>query len=412
MLLRFKVKNYKSLYREQQFSMVPLKSKAGESALPVALIYGPNASGKSNLVSALSFMFSALREPDFRDASSSGPEVPRFRLAASSRYETSTFEVDVRIDGVRYNYGFVVEEDRFVEEWLYAFPHHRRVVYFEKRRREKIQFGDKLRGKLAEIEKYPSWGRLYLPIAGAFGNQQLEPIWRYFADTKMLDEIWMTPTAISRFLAESGAVNARTIDFLTKMNTGVFGQRLRSNGGPSGSPETPAEIIDTNSIFRDGVPWIELGHRNDKGEIVYFSPSMESSGTARLLLLLDRVFEVLDRGQLLIIDEIDLSLHTRACEAIFQLFTDPEINTKGAQLIATTHDTNLICSPQLGRDQIWFAEKDATGATEIYPLSDFKVRENDNFERGYLRGRFGALPFAGDPSELFRSMRVDNDETV
>jgi AAA15 family ATPase/GTPase len=115
---------------------------------------------------------------------------------------------------------------------------------------------------------------------------------------------------------------------------------------------------------------------------------------------------------LLIVDEIDMSLHTRACEAIFQLFTDPRINTQGAQIIATTHDTNLICSPQLGRDQIWFAEKNANGATEIYPLSDFKVRENDNFERGYLRGRFGALPFAGDPAELFGSMRVNDDEKV
>lgn len=158
--------------------------------------------------------------------------------------------------------------------------------------------------------------------------------------------------------------------------------------------------------------WLELGHAAETEKSVFFDPALESSGTGRLLLLLDRAFSSLDRGSLLIVDEIDLSLHSLACLAIVQLFNVPEINTKGAQLIATTHDTNLICSPQLGRDQIWFAEKDATGATEIYPLSDFKVRENDNFERGYLRGRFGALPFAGDPSELFRSLRVDNDETV
>lgn len=158
--------------------------------------------------------------------------------------------------------------------------------------------------------------------------------------------------------------------------------------------------------------WLELGHSADTDQPVYFDPSLESSGTGRLLLLLDRAFTCLEKGSLLVVDEIDLSLHSLACLAFVQLFNDPLINLKGAQLIATTHDTNLICSPQLGRDQIWFAEKNASGATEIYPLSDFKVREGDNFERGYLRGRFGALPFAGDPAELFQSMRIDDGETV
>ena len=127
----------------------------------------------------------------------------------------------------------------------------------------------------------------------------------------------------------------------------------------------------------------------------------ESAGTRRLLQILYDCFHALDNGTLLVIDEIDVSLHTQACEAILYLFSEPKINTKGAQLIATTHDTNLLRSPYLRRDQIWLTEKNAGGATELYSLADIKTRGEDNFELGYLQGRYGAVPFTGPVSDLF-----------
>ena len=117
--------------------------------------------------------------------------------------------------------------------------------------------------------------------------------------------------------------------------------------------------------------------------------------------MLRNCFNALDNGTLLVIDEIDVSLHTQVCEAILYLFGDPKINTKGAQLIATTHDTNLLRSPYLRRDQIWLTEKNAGGATELYSLADIKTRGEDNFELGYLQGRYGAVPFTGPVSDLF-----------
>ncbi|CAA7626442.1 conserved hypothetical protein [Magnetospirillum sp. UT-4] len=129
---------------------------------------------------------------------------------------------------------------------------------------------------------------------------------------------------------------------------------------------------------------------------------MESDGTRRLLVILQAAFNALDTGGLLIVDELSSSLHTKAAEAILALFCDRATNPKGAQIIATTHDTNLLRSEWLRRDQVWFTEKDEGGATHLYPLSDFRTRPGDNFEKGYLQGRYGAIPFAGDVRSLLQ----------
>ncbi len=145
---------------------------------------------------------------------------------------------------------------------------------------------------------------------------------------------------------------------------------------------------------------IEFAHRGLTGEPIYLGLNRESAGTRRLLILLSRAFQALDRGAPMVIDELDLSLHTQACEAVLALFSSPKTNPKGAQLIATTHDTNLLRSTLLRRDQIWFTDKDEEGATHLYPLTDIRTRKGDNIEKGYLQGRYGAIPFAGPISDL------------
>jgi AAA15 family ATPase/GTPase len=117
--------------------------------------------------------------------------------------------------------------------------------------------------------------------------------------------------------------------------------------------------------------------------------------------LVSSVYKALDQGSLIVVDELDASLHTRVCEAVVELFSNPKTNPNGAQLIATTHDTNLMRSPILRRDQIWFTEKDQKGATHFFPLSDVQSRKTDNIEKGYLQGRFEAIPFAGSVTALF-----------
>ena len=142
----------------------------------------------------------------------------------------------------------------------------------------------------------------------------------------------------------------------------------------------------------DELQLVELAHMGIDGNQYYFKPEDESGGTRRLLMILNPIFNALDHGTLVLIDELDAGLHTQVAEAIFAMFADPEWNPKGAQLVATTHDTNLLQTSALRRDQIWFTEKDAEGASQVYPLTDFRTRKRDDLENAYLEGRYGAVP--------------------
>jgi AAA15 family ATPase/GTPase len=127
----------------------------------------------------------------------------------------------------------------------------------------------------------------------------------------------------------------------------------------------------------------------------------ESRGTLRALELALDVFDVLETGGLLVVDELEASLHTLLSRKFLSLFASEETNPNQAQMICTTHDTNLLCSEFLRRDQIWFTEKDRFGQTHLYPLTTIRTRNTDNLEKGYLQGRFGAVPFFGTISKLF-----------
>ncbi len=132
--------------------------------------------------------------------------------------------------------------------------------------------------------------------------------------------------------------------------------------------------------------------------------SKESSGTIELIASLPTIFEALSSGKPHIIDEFGSRLHTRAAEMILSLFNNKETNPKGAQLIVATHDTNLLNAKALRRDQVWFTEKDEGGATHLYPLTDIETRKGDNLEKGYLQGRYGAIPFAGSISDFKKTL--------
>ena len=201
--------------------------------------------------------------------------------------------------------------------------------------------------------------------------------------------------AVSARLREAGP-DPRIFTFLENIDTGVIGFRERVsefaeelakslNRAMGDSERTDASSIDVKNI-------IELAHRSVTGERVYFDLDMESSGTRRLLIMLSEVFRALDEGSPTLIDELDSSLHTHASEAVVNLFCSPEINRNGAQLIATTHDTNLMKPSLLRRDQSWLIEKTTDGATELFPLTEFRTRAGDDIEKGYLQGRFGAVP--------------------
>jgi hypothetical protein len=194
----------------------------------------------------------------------------------------------------------------------------------------------------------------------------------------------------------------KVIDLLTALGTGAVAYRKRKIAL---SPNATELFSDLNAIFKkhskgkitapemDFSGRFELGHKGADGKNVYFDLGDESDGTRRLLILLEEVFTSLELGSVLAVDELNASLHTQACEKIISLFSNSNTNTKGAQLIATTHDTNLLISPHVRRDEVWFMEQQTDGSTELFPLTDIRTRKGDNIERGYLQGRYGAVPF-------------------
>ncbi len=381
MLLRFSVSNHLSIRDSQEllFTASSLKDPSdglidcaaapNGSVVPAVVLYGANASGKSTLLDAITVMrHMVLRSHTEGDP---GGGVPRhaFRLDIESSRRPSRFEIDFVLHGVRHHYGFEANDREFLSEWLYAFPKsHRRSLFV--RDHDDYRFGRYLKGRNSVIAGLTRPNSLYVSAAAQNGHEQLSEVFDYFLSVHGFMGAGVAGPEASAWLVNED-VDSRVIDFLRKIDTGICDYRRRE---------------------RDLQVTVELGHRSREGKPAYLELDMESAGTRRLLSVLSLVYRALDKGTPLAIDELDASLHTLAGAEVLKLFCSPETNPKGAQLIATTHDTNLMDASVLRRDQLWFTAKDADGATHLYPLTDIRTRGGDNFERGYLQGRYGAVP--------------------
>lgn len=224
-------------------------------------------------------------------------------------------------------------------------------------------------------------------------------IFKYFQDLIVGPNI----APLSTSLAKIKRIDPRIIRFLTLIGTGIVDVSIKKKQITPKVLEMQKALKDVFQKFAGGdVEFpndeddkerleLKLGHKSS-GKIKYLDLSQESSGTIHLLNILSPIFDALDHGKVIVIDELDESLHTQAVEAVISLFSDPIINKMGAQLICTVHDTNILDSKCLRRDQIWFVEKSIEGKSHLYPLSDIKIRKQDSRERGYKQGRFGAVP--------------------
>jgi AAA15 family ATPase/GTPase len=421
MLLRFGVTNHRSLRDAQELSLVAsalddspaglIESRhaPGHKLLPVLAIYGANASGKTNLVSAIRWMRATVLYSHSRGEPDGPIGRTPFALDASSGGCPSRFEVDFVLEDVRYHYGFEATNVAFTSEWLFAFPNDRRQALFE-RDGMNFRFGRHLKGRNQIISELTRPNSLFLSAAAQNGHEELTKISRFFL-TIATDELGEHELAQN---LTDGAMDSRVIKFLKSAGTGVIDYRLKD-------VEVSKKVREfqdgLNTLMKgfikgqiEGLNWdaktalLQLAHQGADGGPVYFDLQQESEGTRRLLKLLIPAFRALDAGSVMVVDELDASLHTQACDLVVALFSSPATNPKGAQLIATTHDTNLLQSSYLRRDQVWLAEKDPGGATHLYPLTDFRTRKTDNLERGYLEGRYGAIPFAGQPSDILATL--------
>lgn len=423
MLIRFAVENHLSIRDRQELSMVAAAVQDEGADLikvndlklvPVALLYGANASGKSNFVSALGFLKGAVGLSHAQAKPKSKVPLSPFRLDRKSKSLPTKIDVDFLLDNVRYHYGFVAATEGFVEEWLYAFPSGKKQVWFYRDSSKRpIQFGKNLKGSLKTIEGLTRPNSLFLSAAAQNAHKQLTPIFDYLSSFSLSYKIENRSMDAAAAFSD-GLIDERIVQFLQQADTGVVAHRFDDLFSES-DVNTKGFMTDLLSVFKKHSPEgsefppeideveikkISLGHKTAAKRPEFLDLRLESAGTLRLLVLLRPIFEALDQGSLVVVDELDASLHTYLTEKIVMLFNSRETNPRGAQLIATTHDTNLLCAGCIRRDEIWFVEKDSAGASNLYPLTDIRTRATDNLEKGYLQGRFGAVPFRG-PLNLF-----------
>jgi uncharacterized protein len=415
MLIRFRVENHRSIRNEQELSLVASSlSEHTESLvhaerydfdlLRVAAVYGANASGKSTLLDALGFMKTAVIESHRQWVPDGGiPRTP-FAFGDEPVNAPSLFAVDLLLDGIRYEYGFVLDSSRILEEWLYAYPKGRRQEWFTRdaARDQEFAFSRLLQGENRAISNLTRPNSLFLSAAAQNNHPMLAPLYRWFVnEILVLDEK-------TRAVAEMTVLQFCMHDWIREAVQELLASADLGIASVEMIEEDPSNSV-SRSDFRNNDPVLHLlfprvaagvqfRHRSDStNEEIVLPFDQESQGTRAMFVLAGLVVGMLRSGAVLVVDELDRSLHPHLALKIVALFNDSQTNPKGAQLIFNTHDTNLLDTSIIRRDQIWFTEKGDDGATRLFPLTDFRARKYENIERGYLQGRYGAVPAVRTP---------------
>jgi uncharacterized protein len=417
MLLRFSVSNYLSLRREVTLLLAAGVNKellhvvrktpyVRHGVIPVAVIYGANAAGKSNVLSAIARM-RLLVLNSFADGEEDSklPHSP-FALDESSRSAPTRFLIDFVLEGIRYQYGFAYTLNRIEAEWLYSFPRRARQVLFERRfdeSRSQFKFGRSLLGANKNIQALTRANTLYLSAAAKAGHTLLSRIHSYFRDS-LIVRMNLQPRpeqVVGDDLSAAPELVKELTRYLSWADTGISDIKLGSKELPENLRKTIGSFFDLMKADHPGaeynvpeqMPTVNLGHAGSGGKIYYLDFGDESLGTRYLMTIVIPLLRAIKEGGVLVLDEITTGLHTSLARRLVELFQSPQFNTKGAQLIFSTHDTNILVPGLLRRDQIWFAEKAEDGETSLFPLTDFQTKNSDNIEKGYLSGRFGAVPY-------------------
>lgn len=414
MLVAFNVGNFKSIKEEQTFSMVKsagmeksqdnvidtisLDGSPSLSLLKSVALYGPNASGKSTLVDALAAMRRIVMTSATNQVGSGLPIVP-FALAKDTPNSPTLFEVVFIQDKIRYQYGFQADSQRIHSEWLYAYPKGRSQKWFsreydEKNKKFKFDFGDKLKGARITWESSTRADALLLSTAVQLNSEQLKPVYDWFKlNVKLMprfsDHVYTAKRSGSEF-------KSRVLGFMQAADFAIADFQIDQNSYSLDSfpVEMPEEIRSFlyEAMKDDNEYKVSLIHTTDEGK--YELPfEVESDGTRRMFNICGHWLDALDEGRILVVDELHDKLHPYLVKFLVEAFHNPDLNSKGAQLIFTTHETAILSQNVFRRDQIWFAERDSNQSSKFYPLTDFSPKKGqDNLERSYLGGRYGAVP--------------------
>ncbi len=399
MLIEFSIGNYKSFKDKVTFSMVAANIVAKDKELDennvfavdcelkllkTAAIYGANASGKSNLGKALSFMIWFMINSSKNTQITEKITVEPFKLNTETQTEPSFFEIVFILDGRKYRYGFEANEERVISEWLFDVPNTRETRLFERDgKAAKIKLSKRFNGKGI----YPKTRRnaLFLSVAAQFNVEIADKILTWLTTklnmiSGLKDDVHHLNDTI-RCLEENNDHAEEIIKLIKKLDLGIRGIIIKD-----GEIKFEHQKFDSQGIYVD----MEL-----------FDLDKQSEGTRKIIAIAALLVDTVKNGKILIFDEFDARLHPLISKAIVELFNSQETNYNNAQLIFMTHDTNLLSNKVFRRDQIWFTEKNKYGATDLYSLVEYKIRNDASFESDYIKGKYGAIPFIGNLSQIF-----------
>lgn len=423
MLLQLTITNFKTFKEKAVFSLLAANydretrevenvtafSEFDLRVLKSAVVYGANASGKSKLFEAISFMqenilmslaFSLKLPPTYSIS---------FRLDTQTENLPSEFEVVFLCNGKIFRYGFEIEKGSIVSEWFFVRSHKKEMEIFSRKRNDfKVHRSLFKRGKNIIREGLVRENTLCLTVAASYNDDLALEVLGWFKGMQIFSaasEDSFANLTLSMLLEE--ATKQKVLKFLNASDLGITDISLVPSAfvgeiDSANSDWNRRKTSNNLDLFYE----VKTLHKKFNGEkLLYDRESFllegdESSGTRKFFSLAGPIINALENGSILIVDELDSKLHPKLVLKIAELFNSATTNPRNAQLIFNTQNTHLLGSDQLRRDQVWFIEKDRFGKSNLFSLVEIKVRRTDRFENDYLDGKYGGMPFLGEFEDL------------
>lgn len=427
MLLRFSVSNFRAL---RELETLNLTAKGADKGLPEnvlpdeilglkdqrwlkgAAIYGANASGKSTVIEAIETLATWVKE----SARTIDPEeaidaIEPFALDPSAAEEPTAFGIVFVSEEVRFEYRVAATRDLIYHESLRAWPHGKEQIWFERDWNEDSKSHDFSPenptglSRHRDIEQRALRNVLYLSKAVAENRKELQPVYRWFSNSiKFLDLSTRSGVGggftLKQIDQRDSVYKSRILTALRHADLGIVDASVVDHQ-PDDDLLKLLQTVDPESLPAKGKGKTrfvqpQLVHRGPRDGAMALAWERESAGTHRFFALIGPILDILKKGHTVCIDEVETSMHPSMVRELLKLFFSSEENTSGAQIIFTTHNPLLLDGSLLRRDQVWFTDKDKEGVSHLYPLTDHQPRKGESLIRGYMAGRYGAIPFVPD----------------
>ncbi len=427
MIKDFSFGNFRSFKELQSLNMTASKINelsesniieisAKQTLLKTKAIYGANASGKSNIVKALVQFINVVRNSVKDDKVLK--QIDSYKLSSETENAPSFFQIIFELNKIQYRYGFEATETEITSEWLYGIPNEREVMFFIREGNSILEISEKhfeegsklislFNDADGENEVFRS-NSLFLTAVAAMNGKLSKQISNSITSIKVLrgledKQLFDNSGAL---LNEAESKN-KIIDFLKIADIGINSLDLiefTKDNFPKSAPESIIRDLELGNKISMVLSWHNKYNESNEsiGEIPLPFLSSQSQGTIKMFEISPLLINAIEKGETLVIDEFDARFHPLVSKKIVELFNS--IDNKFSQLIFITHDTNLLSADLLRRDQIDFVEKDNFGASHLYSLVQFKgIRNTASFQKDYISGKYGAIPFLGDFNKLFNN---------